>query len=189
MRDLWGYNARRDDFQRGIENVVHRTVFHTSRALVCPLNSIFFYRHYPLMSLERHQLGLRELHEIELCAGSGLDPRPEAKHRTSDSPIQVSCMGIGQTNLFACRRLLCSASRTSRDTPQSSIVWTLHTSLFIFRGLKFSNLGWLRFQSHGSSWLTGGTNNRKKALHSLEPAAIMRVATRFSGCKLYKLER
>src|SRR5688500_1970779 len=125
MRDLWGYNARRDDFQRGIENVVHRTVFHTSRALVCPLNSIFFYRHYPLMSLERHQLGLRELHEIELCAGSGLDPRPEAKHRASDSPIQGSCMGIGQTNLFACRRLLCSASRTSRDTPQSSIVWTI----------------------------------------------------------------
>jgi hypothetical protein len=128
---------------------------------------------------------------LELCAGSGLVPRPKAKHRVSDShlhrssPTAVENMPL----YFACRRLLCSAPRTSRDTPQSSIAWTLHASLFIFRGLKFSNLGWLRFQSHGSSWLTGGTNNRKKALHSLEPAAIMRVATRFSGCKLYKLER
>jgi hypothetical protein len=58
-------------------------------------------------------------------------------------------------------RCFASASRTSRDTPQSSIAWTLHTSLLISRGLKFSNVEGLRFQSHGSSCLTGDTKNRK----------------------------
>lgn len=33
------------------------------------------------------------------------------------------------------------------------------------------------------------TKNRKKSLLTLEPVAIMRVATRSSGFKLYKLER
>jgi hypothetical protein len=126
---------------------------------------------------------------IKLCAGSGLVPRLEAKYRASDSPIQASYMIFGQASRFACRRLLCSASRTSRDTAQSSIAWTLHASLLISRGLKCSNVEGLRFQSHGSSWLTGGSKNRKKALLALETAAIMRMATRFPGCQLYKLER
>jgi hypothetical protein len=99
----------------------------------------------------------------ELCAGSGFIPRPKAKHRVNDSPLHRSSPTAVENMplYFACRRLLCSASRTSRDTPQSSIAWTLHASLFISRGLKCSNLGWLRFQSQGSSCLTGGPKNRK----------------------------
>jgi hypothetical protein len=31
---------------------------------------------------------------IELCAGSELASRLEAKHRVSDSPIQVPCFGL-----------------------------------------------------------------------------------------------
>ena len=100
---------------------------------------------------------------LELCAGSGLfrDRRqsiasailPSISHTVQLRTIIPLC--------FACRRLLCSASRTSRDTPQSSIAWTLHASIFISRGLKFSNVEGLRFQSHGSSWLTSGTKNLK----------------------------
>ena len=36
--------------------------------------------------------------------------------------------------LFACRRLLYSASRRSRDTPQGSVFWALHPFLFISSG-------------------------------------------------------
>src|SRR5918996_6539379 len=40
MRCLWGYNARRDDFQGGIEKMMHETVFHAPWGTVCPEKGI-----------------------------------------------------------------------------------------------------------------------------------------------------
>ena len=81
---------------------------------------------------------------------------------------------------FTCRRLLCCASRISRDTPQSSIAWTLHTSLLnsslLPVGTKHQREVGQDHSLHGLRW---STENLKKSLHPLETVAIMRVATRF----------
>jgi hypothetical protein len=169
--------------------MMHETVFYAFRAILCPEKGIFYCRPVFLNTANRHQDFVVWI-KMGLCAGSGLVPRPEAKQSAILPSIGHPPQRWATLPLrFACRRLLCSASRTSRDTPQSSIAWTLNVSLLISRGLKCSNVEGLRFQSHGSSWLTGGSKNRKKALLALETAAIMRVTTRFSGCQLYKLER
>jgi hypothetical protein len=105
--------------------MVHLPGFYASCAIVGLLRGKFYCHPVLLNSANRYQkwwYGLRRL-----CARSELASRLEAKHRASDSPIHRSPLQRWATLplYFACRRLLCSASRTSRDTPQSSIFWTI----------------------------------------------------------------
>jgi hypothetical protein len=48
MRRLWGYNGRTDNFQRGIGEMMHRTVFPASCAIVWPVSGMFNRCHYLL---------------------------------------------------------------------------------------------------------------------------------------------
>ena len=103
MRCLWGYNGRRDDFQRGIEMDASNCFSRPLRHSVPAKQHIFL----PSLSADVSQpasagfagnghVGSR-MHGIELCAGSGFIPRPEAKHRVSDSPMHLSkTCGCGQ---------------------------------------------------------------------------------------------
>ena len=79
------------------------------------------------------------MHEIALCAGSELVTRPKAKHRASDSPSHVSQRAAEGKHVFRLRQVLCSASRASRDTPQSSIVGIYHSTLFNFSSIAWSS--------------------------------------------------
>ena len=65
MGQHWGYNARTEGLTL-IEGERNRTpVLSDSYAILCPLNSTFSCRHYPLMPVNRYELVLRKMGMLE----------------------------------------------------------------------------------------------------------------------------
>ena len=126
MRCLWGYNARRDDFQSGIENGCIKLFFTHPAPFVGLLRGKFYCRPVLLNTTNRYQNMVVWLEKgFAQGANSLRDWRQSIASAILPSIGQPLQRWVTLPLYFACRRLLCSASRTSRDTPQSSIFWTI----------------------------------------------------------------
>jgi hypothetical protein len=130
MRYLWGYNGRRDDVQRGEREMMHQTVFPASCAMLGRLWGMFSCRPVFVNTAHRHQESGRWMKEsFAQGAGWSRDRRQSIAQAILPSIGHALQRWATMPLVFACRRLLCSASRTSRDTPQSSIFRTLDAPL------------------------------------------------------------
>jgi hypothetical protein len=134
MSGLWGYNGLQR-FLAGDRKDVQQTVFHAPWAILCPKKGVFYCRSVLLNTANPQQdfvVWIKMVFAQE--ADSSRDRRQSIATATLPSIGQTRQRGANMPLCFACRRLLCCASRTSRDTPQSSVFWTFHPSRSIPRG-------------------------------------------------------
>ena len=98
-------------------------MFHAPCAILCPKKGIFYCRPVFVNTANRHQDFLVWIKMgFAQGAGSSCDRRQSIASATLPPLGQTPHPWANISFRFACRRLLCSASRTSRDTPQSSVL-------------------------------------------------------------------